>query len=697
MAANDYLDSIEGGVPNTWGERTRKFNVRNAYRVVSWVYSCVNCIAACISGTPFYFYTQDEDGDERIPLPPNHPAELLFKVPYPGRIPSRSEMIRIQIVNHELFGESFMKIVSGGKGRGSRPRVQLMSAYSMTHTMNQQTGEVAYWDYKNPNTTNPPERIAPDGLTQWKYPNPYDDIRGLAPLTATRLAIEQDINMSVWNAGFFMSGLKNPLALLVKQTLDPRQRKQFIDGILQSYSGFYKGQMPLLLEGGTDVKVLANTMKDLDFIEGKQLTREEILTVYGIPPAQVGIFRYANYASAKEQRVLLYTNNAKPKMIYYRDVFQHNILDTFWPGVKCDWDWQSIDVLRDDPKITSEAAAKWAEAAKIYFDMGYDRTEIALILKNPDLDPDVSDGTNRPDGGMEAVMEAEADAAEAKKKPAKEDPAAADDNDEDDVEEKPAKKMVRLLPFIVKTTQNKDSVIQHIPVEVSKSYAKETHRQLVSAKMVLDSYFRTFIDQAVTTMVKKELDSKFWLLNWNKMFQSALRNIYWAGSNSALVNLRKFASPDGTLGRIHRIGVTDTDHVSTGLPTEIFEGLTPDLEIVQERSEELAAKIISMINEIRTDAPTNQHRDLVQKLADKVDLLKIISFAYNRARYQTFVGAGVTTKVWGSTNGYNGKEAAMEKLIAGQLFPGQKEDTVTDVILPMRVAKNRVADFREMA
>ena len=294
---------------------------------------------------------------------------------------------------------------------------------------------------------------------------------------------------------------------------------------------------------------------------------------------------------------------------------------------------------------------------------------------------------------MEAEAEAEDAKNEAKKKP-KED--STDDEDEDDAEdEKPAKKMVRLLPFIVKTTQNKDSVIQHIPVEVSKSYAKETHRQLASAKMVLDSYFRTFIDQAVTTMVKKELDSKFWLLNWNKMFQSALRNIYWAGANSALVNLRKFASPDGTLGRIHRIGVTD--HVSIGLPTELFEGLTPDLEIVQERSEELAARIISMINEIRTDSPTTQHRELVQKLADKVDLLKIVSFAYNRARYQTFVGAGVTTKVWGSTNGHNGKEAAMEKLIAGQLFPGQKEDTASDVILPKRVAKDRVADFRELA
>lgn len=691
MAANDYLDSIEGGVPNTWGERTRKFNVRNAYRVVSWVYSCVNCIAACISGTPFYFYTEGADG-KRVPLPPNHPAEQLFKVPYPGRIPSRSEMIRIQIVNHELFGESFMRIVSGGKGRGSRPTVQLMSAYSMTHTMNQKTGEVAYWEFKNPNTSNPPERITPNGLTQWKYPNPYDDIRGLAPLTATRLAIEQDINMSVWNAGFFMSGLKNPLALLVKQTLDPRQRKQFIDGILQSYSGFYKGQMPLLLEGGTDVKVLANTMKDLDFIEGKQLTREEILTVYGIPPAQVGIFRYANYASAKEQRVLLYTNNAKPKMVYYRDVFQHNILDTFWPGVLCDWDWQSIDVLRDDPKVTSEASRAFAEAAKIYFDMGYDRTEIALILKNPDLDPNVSDGTNRPDGGLAAVMEAEA---EAKEPPDTED--AADDAEEDlsPEDEKPAKKMVRLLPFFVKTTQSKDSIIQHIPEGATKAYAKETNDQLVVVKSVLDAYFRTFIDQASVTMVKKELNEAFWVLNWNKMFQKALRNVYWAGAKSALTNLGKFAIPDGTLGRVAKIKVTDSDIPL--LPSDLEDGLTPDLQIVQEHSEEMALKIIRMLNDIRLNSNPAEYNRLVKMVASKVDLLKIISFAYNRARYQTFVGAGVSTKVWGSQNGNNGKEAAMEKLIAGQLFPGQKEDTAGDVILPKRVAKERVADFREMA
>jgi len=692
MAATDYLDSFEGTFPNTWGERAKKFNVRNAYRVVSWVYSCVNCIASCISGTPFLLFTEDAEG-KRTPLPPNHPAEVLFRNPSPGTIPSRSEMIRLQIVNHELFGESFMKIKSGGKGRGSRPIVQLIPSYSMTHRVNDVTGELSHWEYNNPNNRLPPERINPEDVIQWKYPNPYDDFRGLAPLTATRLAIEQDINMSVWNAGFFMSGLKNPLAILVKQTLDPRQRKQFIDGILQSYSGFYKGQMPLLLEGGTDVKVLANTMKDLDFIEGKQLTREEILTVYGIPPAQVGIFRYANYSSAKEQRVLLYTNNAKPKMIYYRDVFQ-TMLDVRFPGVKCDFDWQSIDVLRDDPKITSEAAKAWAEAAKIYFDMGYDRTEIALILNNPNLDCDVSDGTNRPDGGMAAAMEAEEEAKEPKDNPDEED---AEDDVEDAEDPKDSKsKMVRLLPYFVKTSKSKDSVVLHIPREVTKSYAKETETKLRQVTSTLEAYLRTFIDQAVASMAKKELDEQFWLLNWDKLFGQAINGIYWAGARSALSNLRKFAVPDGTVGKVLKIPVNDSD-ITFALPSELVEGLLPDLDIAQERGTEMAKKIIGMLNNIRKEAKPEDYQGLVRMMLAKVDLLKLSSFVYNRARYQTFVGAAVISKVWGSQNGNNGKEAGMDKLIAGQLFPGQKGDTTLDVMLPIRVAKDRVADFREMA
>jgi len=41
--------------------------------------------------------------------------------------------------------------------------------------------------------------------------------------------------------------------------------------------------------------------KDMDFIQQKKMSREEICSVFKVPPALIGLFEYANYANAREQ------------------------------------------------------------------------------------------------------------------------------------------------------------------------------------------------------------------------------------------------------------------------------------------------------------------------------------------------------------------------------------------------------------
>jgi len=384
--AAELLEQIESEFPNTVQQRVRTYNLRDAYKTVSWVYACCNLIADSISGVELLFSRPDSLGNS-VPLDKlSEPVVYCFWPPRPGEIPTVAEMIKMQFLHLGLFGETFMYLEKKGK---YPVQIDLINPLNIQPIISKDGTTVEKWRVTQVQPGgNTVQKIVPvDQIVQWKYPNPYNKFRGMAPLTAARLAIEQDLNMATWNAGFFQNGIRNPIALMLKQTFNEPQRKEYMNRMKQNFMGFVKGQLPLLVEGGVDVRVLSNTMKDLDFVEGKELTREELCAVYNVPPAMAGIFRYANYSNTKEQRVMLYQNTLRPKMCYYRDVFQQSILDVYFPGVVCDWEWQSVDAFKEDIQVVASVQNTVAQTANIYWSMGYTMGQIAYILKLPELDP----------------------------------------------------------------------------------------------------------------------------------------------------------------------------------------------------------------------------------------------------------------------------------------------------------------------
>jgi HK97 family phage portal protein len=413
--AQEILEALESDVqfPQTVKERQKQMPFNQAYQNVAWVYACVNLIGDCISGVTFNL-SRGTRKKELVPLRPNDPAFVCFYPPRVGEIHTLSEMIKMQYIHLGIFGESFATLTK--KGKTTVTGVELFNPALVVPVYSQDGLSVDHWNVnqlaRRSSGGKSIRTIAAEDMIQWKYPNPYDRFRGLSPLAAARMAIEQDMNMATWNSGFFQNGIRNPIALMLKQTFNPSQREEFMNRLRRNFTGFVRGHLPLLVEGGVDVKVLSNTIKDLDFVEGKGLTREELCAVYNMPPAQVGIFRYANYANSKEQRSILYLNNLRPKMRYYRDVFQQAILTPYFPGVFCDFAWDEVDAFREDPSIektNAEAMKIRAEAAQILWNIGYDQKQIAVVVEDPNFDP----STNQPDLALDNIFDMEQAAADA--------------------------------------------------------------------------------------------------------------------------------------------------------------------------------------------------------------------------------------------------------------------------------------------
>jgi HK97 family phage portal protein len=367
---SDWLSG--GGEPSL-----KRFVLTESYSRISWVYASVNVIAETIGGTPIQFLRGDINEQQlEIIVDPDDPVNVLFNPPKKPEIPSLRDLTFRTFVHLGIEGGLFW--IFGDKSEDGQPTSISTKSIGQLKPVHNDAGELLGWVEIDRRTMQPKQAFNVDEVLAFFYYNPRNPDAPLSPLSAARLSLEAEFYMNGWNAAFFKQGLRSPLAITTKAKLTATQEKEWNKKIKSFYGGIDDAHTALLMSGGADVKELALSTKDLDFVNGKKLNREEITAVYGVPPALVGIFEFANYANSEQQRKIFWQNTIVPRIHMTEELIQVNILDTLFPGTIIRFDLSDIDALQADP-------VEIASAAKTYFDMGYNRLEIANILDTPEL------------------------------------------------------------------------------------------------------------------------------------------------------------------------------------------------------------------------------------------------------------------------------------------------------------------------
>jgi len=355
------------------GSAGLKASASQGYQRIAWVYACVNIIAATAASASLYFYkSMEQEARNRI-NDPDHPVNQLFLSPKEPEIPSLRELLYRTFLYLGITGEVYWVFTrKKGKLTVLETKVGLKPVFAKGSRTN-------LLGWKETTADGKIKTYTKDQVLPILYFNPADEYSGLSPLSAARLSIESEVNITGWNSSFFKTGMKNPLLLQAKGSLTKDQKSEIKKEITNYYSGIDGGHGAVLLQGNIDVTPLNMSPKDVDFIMGKKLNREEICSIYGVPPALVGIFEYANYSNVREQRKIFWENTLLPRMEKIADLVQSIILNKEFPGVTCAWDTSQMLGLKGDP-------IELAKAAKEYHTMGYDAKQISVILNAPELD-----------------------------------------------------------------------------------------------------------------------------------------------------------------------------------------------------------------------------------------------------------------------------------------------------------------------
>jgi HK97 family phage portal protein len=319
------------------------------------VYRCVSLISRGVGSVPWHLY----QGDQRLQI---HPLLNLLKNPNPqqglarfmetltsylllaGNVYIEAVMPENEPIELYLLRPDRVRIIPGSYG--------IPEAY--TYTLKGRTLRIPV------DTLNGKSRIL-----HIRTFHPLNDWYGMSPIEVAAHAIDQHNAVAGHNLALLQNGGRPTGALQVnpqdQDILTEEQRTRLREELQKAHEGSRNAGRIMILEGDIQWKEMGLSPKDLDFIEGKNLSAREIAQVYGVPPMLVGVPGDATFANYKEARYHLWEDTILPHMEMIKGELNHWLAPLFGENLTLDYDTDSI------PALAPKREALWAKLENASF------------------------------------------------------------------------------------------------------------------------------------------------------------------------------------------------------------------------------------------------------------------------------------------------------------------------------------------
>lgn len=339
-----------------WTPRQYDLLADEGYQKNVIVYRCVNLIARGLASVPWLLY----DGERELT---DHPLLDLLHSPSPHQAGSA---FMESLVGHLLLaGNAYIEAVTNHQG-------EIAELYSLRpdrmKVMPGANGLPQAYEYE---VDGRKRRLSCDPISgnssvlHLKTFHPLNDWYGLSPIEAAARSIDQHNVVAEHNLALLQNGGRPSGALMFKPSnsnpLSEKQRDNLRDDIRQIYEGKMNAGRILVLEGDFDWKEMGLSPKDLDFIEGKNLSAREIAQAFGVPPMLVGIMGDATFANYKEARYHLWEDTIIPLLEFLLDEFNMWLCPAFGDNLILDYDTDSI------PALAQRREAVWSKIQQADF------------------------------------------------------------------------------------------------------------------------------------------------------------------------------------------------------------------------------------------------------------------------------------------------------------------------------------------
>lgn len=118
---------------------------------------------------------------------------------------------------------------------------------------------------------------------------PYQTM-GYSDIQASAIAIDTDNASSTWNWKFFENSANPGFVLETEKDLTPEQAERVYTAWVNKFKNVNNAHKPALLTSGLKAKEISPSQKEMDFVEQRRFSRDEILAIFKVPKAVLGLW-----------------------------------------------------------------------------------------------------------------------------------------------------------------------------------------------------------------------------------------------------------------------------------------------------------------------------------------------------------------------------------------------------------------------
>lgn len=196
-----------------------------------------------------------------------------------------------------------------------------------------------------------------------KLPNPNDQLVGLSPLIPAFKPVLLDRFSTEHMIRFYKSGARLGGIITTDKALNKEQLGRFQRTFETNFTGRQNHHRTLILPPGMKYEQVEQNPAETALLEFCRYNREAILSAYRVPPIKLGILDNANYANARVQLKLFFTQTVKKYLDFIQEGFNTHpamLLDN--RDYRIQFDLSNVEELQEDLKEKAMAASEMLKA-----------------------------------------------------------------------------------------------------------------------------------------------------------------------------------------------------------------------------------------------------------------------------------------------------------------------------------------------
>ncbi len=317
------------GITLPWTKKDGAEAQMRAYGSVGTLFNIVSTTSQAVAEVEWKLYRKSTTGNpnDRKEVT-QHAALDLWN--YPNKHMTRQELVEVGQQHIDLTGEGWVVISRNPMARSIPLELWPVRPDQMAPVPSP-TDFIVGYVFTGPDGAQVPLPV--DDVLFMRMPNPLDPYRGLGPVQSILVDLDAAYYSAEWNRNFFLNSAQPGGIIEVEKRLSDDEFTELVTRWREQHQGVANAHRVAVIEQG---KWVTNnyTMRDMQFVELRNVSKEKIREAYGFPKFAAGEVDDVNRASAEASAAWFARRLTVPRLKRWKGMLNNDLLPLFGATAK---------------------------------------------------------------------------------------------------------------------------------------------------------------------------------------------------------------------------------------------------------------------------------------------------------------------------------------------------------------------------